>query len=320
MDLAISPYHLTTREPAAMAAMLLGARVFTILPVPADGVSKPSVRRAMHDCPRYARLLESWRWSGPLWRGGVVRSTLEGKDAMGEARAADAGIAREPQWQPLRRFQHDGLFGAGQAALDLVCADLLKGGPDPGICVPLVAGLDRFAAAHGLMAVRSGGEQVRSGRPPSLAQRAEALMGTPVFSAAVPVLTAAGGEVLARAREMLEPDLHPLREAMSLTLREADAKTIQARVRAAAGRYHEAFEAARRELVGRDDEAGQRVTAGLVRIEARRWPIDAALRSTLAALNTARATGRMGDRSSAGPAPAPDLLLRALVVTPMAVA
>ena len=39
MLIAVSPYHMTTREPAAMAALLLASRVVTILPTPEVGMS-----------------------------------------------------------------------------------------------------------------------------------------------------------------------------------------------------------------------------------------------------------------------------------------
>jgi hypothetical protein len=36
-----------------------------------------------------------------------------------------------------------------------VAADLLKGGPDPAITVPLAAGIDQFAMRHGAAVARS---------------------------------------------------------------------------------------------------------------------------------------------------------------------
>lgn len=77
MDLALSPYDLTLLDPAALAACLLGERVATFLPVPAAGLDREQVATALATSPRYARLLESWRWSVPLWREGVISSLLK---------------------------------------------------------------------------------------------------------------------------------------------------------------------------------------------------------------------------------------------------
>jgi hypothetical protein len=98
---------------------------------------------------------------------------------------------------------------------------------------------------------------------------------------------------------------------MMLTLTDADAPTIQARVRTAARALTDAFAAVRTELVDKDDEWGRRVTAGTVRIDARKLPRDAALRAGLAAINTARRT----PSTTAPASSAHDL--SALLVTPM---
>lgn len=313
MILTVSPYHLTTREPAAMAALLLADRVVTFLPVPQGDITKAAVRRALHTCPRYLRLLESWRWSAALWSSGIINSTLNGHDALASVRDADTRVASHDAWAPLRRFRHTDLFAAEQQHLEALSADMLKGGPDPGVCMPVAAGLDEFAAEHQLIAVRAAGTPagLRGSAGPSLAQRAEALLGQHIFSVAIPTLLSAGGKAILRAREMLEPELHPLREAMTLTLTESDAATIQARVRTAARALTDAFAAVRAELEGKDDEWGRRVTAGTVRIDARKLPRDAALRASLAAINTAR-------RAPSSIAPASAALdLSALLVSPM---
>lgn len=323
MHAAISPYHLTSREPAALAALLLAERVLTVLPTGPGSVTKASVRAWLRDAPRYVRLLESWRWSGALWRAGVIRSTLDGLDAADLADDARAAIAREDAWSPLRAFEHRDLHEP-EDRLDAWCADLLKGGPDPGWCVPVVAGLDRFARAHGLVGVRSGGRGARAVTPPSLTQRAESLLGRACFSVGVPVLLAAGGEVILRAREVLEPELVPLREAMAQALGSdpgPEAREGQARVRTAAARLGAAFDAVKREWVDRDDEQGVRVEAGLVRIEARRLPADAALRASVAALRAAEAARARAARGGAPsielPPPAEPAALPVLTITPM---
>lgn len=289
MNLALSPYHLTTREAPAMVAALLGDRVVTLLPTPFDGVGKEEVRSALRRCPRYGRLLESWRWAAALWREGVVVSTFRGEDAAGDMRAACRDIVEERRWEGFRRFLHGDLFLHEEEHLELFCADLLKGGPDPGISVPLTAGLDRFAARHGLLVVRAGARAAAErGGGGSLAQRAEDLLGRTLFSMAVPMVLAAGGQVVLQTREYLAEELARLRASIRGAV---DGTEGQAGVREAARSYAAAFAASQGDLVGFDDEFGHRVTGGLVRVECRRMPAESALVSTVVALRSARAAG-----------------------------
>src|SRR5207247_1520639 len=99
------------------------------------------------------------------WREGVI-SSLEGdQDAMADVRAACLRLAEDPGLERVRSFLHerffDGQAGAGGGgpglsarSLDLLCGDVLKGGPDPGVSVPIAAGLDRLSARHHLVSVR----------------------------------------------------------------------------------------------------------------------------------------------------------------------
>lgn len=87
LHLVLSPYLLTSRDPAALAAMLLGDHVTTILPVPAGSLDRGSVRAAMRRSPQFARLLESWRWIAPTFEAGVAGSTSRGRDPIDDAAA-----------------------------------------------------------------------------------------------------------------------------------------------------------------------------------------------------------------------------------------
>jgi hypothetical protein len=60
MLIVASPYHLTTREPAAMAALLLARQVVTLLPTPLEGAGSSREAMAAARCvPTYRALVES---------------------------------------------------------------------------------------------------------------------------------------------------------------------------------------------------------------------------------------------------------------------
>jgi hypothetical protein len=62
MLVAVSPYHLTTREPAAIAALLLADRVVTLLP----GPDRRGAELAAERLPHYLDFVLTWEWSVPL--------------------------------------------------------------------------------------------------------------------------------------------------------------------------------------------------------------------------------------------------------------
>ncbi len=325
MNAVISPYHLTTREPAAMAALLLCERVVTYLPTPASGVSRESIMLAMRRSPRFERMLESWRWSVPLWREGIIDSVESGEDAIEDVRGACERIGTDGSLANVAAFMHERFFdrpatdagfgatgdqatapvspnpGCGLAPqpLDALCADVLKGGPDPGVSVPIAAGLDRLAARKGLISVRSGGTAVRgSGVNPSLAQRAEARLAPPLATLAVPVLVQASAETILRARDEMAAELARMRA----TLKEAAAENRSAGVRDASRAFGIAFEAFARNVDGRDDRSGRQVKSEYVRLTLARLPGDAALAAAGAAARTIRGTGpRSGPMSTGKP-------------------
>ena len=195
MLVALSPYHLTTREPVAMAALLLAERVVTLLPRPDRG--RDEAERTAERVPRYLDLMLSWRWSQALWEAGVICSSLDGNEASGDVREAHAQIVAEDRFSRLRGLMRPELLETEERYLDAVAADLLKGGPDPAITVPLAAGIDRFAMRHGAAVARS--------TPSSIAQKAEAVLGHRVFAFVIPTLLQASAERMLEAREELEP-------------------------------------------------------------------------------------------------------------------
>lgn len=299
LDLAVSPYHLSTREAPAMAALVLADRVVTLLPVPEEGVSRAAVRAALDRSPRYLRLLESWRWSGALWRAGVVSSEYGGDRACDELERVFEAIVGEPANAALRPLVRpkDRRTGAGaDEYLDALSHDVVRGGPDPGLNIPVTAALDRFSAERGVCVVR--------GATASLAQRAEGRLGRRVFSIGLPMLLRGDGEAVASVREACARSLADLRSAIGAALRPVLDRTPPAGVdtprdpaaelAAAARRFTGDFAEWASLFAGHDDAHAQRIVVGYVNVSGVVLPEDAVLRS-----------GRMAlQRAGSKPAPA----------------
>ncbi len=315
MLVAVSPYHLTTREPPAMAALLLAERVVTMIPSPSAGAGHAALHRAVERSPQYLRFMQSWEWSLPLWRAGVISSVLDGHDPCEEVFEACARIDSDPALAGLRPLMRPELFESDERYLAELSRDVLRAGPDPCFSVPVAAGLDRFAARFGAMVARS--------EPVSIAQRAEATLARPLFAVAVPVLLQAGGDLILRARAALDTPLEALRRAIAMSagvpssehwsevaVASAPGRTagssgsasvaLASPLRAAAAQYTEAFERALPGLAAPRDEA--RAVGGLVALEAAVLPETAVLRASLAAVRAMRSHGRAEE-----PAIGPDL-------------
>jgi hypothetical protein len=282
MLIAVSPYHITTREPAAAAALLLGRGVVTLLPAPFEGTGRDQVEDLAARVPRYLEFMKSWRWTMPLWEAGVVRAGLHGEDAAADVRAVCESIDADERFSRLRLLMRPELWDSEEGYLDAVARDLLKGGPDPGITVPVAAGLDRFATRHGLAVARS--------TPTSVVQRAEAKLGRRLFAVAAPVLLQAEGERLLEAREILEPELEDLRLAIE-GLAGLDPLTAngelhegQAQLMAASRAYAVAFEEHREMLTQPDDADDLHVMTGMVSLTGMMLPSDAVLTSSMTAM------------------------------------
>jgi hypothetical protein len=304
LTIALSPYHLATRELPAMAALILGDHVVTLVPQPAAGASREHVRAAVKNSPRYLRLMESWRWSTPLWNSGVITSGMADEEACDELPGVYESIASEESLAGLRVLTRGARERAAENAdksLDFVAGDLLRGGPDPGINIPIAAALDRFASRHGLCVARSGAV--------SIAQRAEARLGTKLFSVAIPVLERAGGGRVQLLRNDLESELGALRGAIRAILdvsrREPAATPTRAglvdKVAHAAERYSAAFRRWAVEGARGDDENAERVTSGYVSITGMLMPADAVLRASRVAIES---LGGPGHRTSPATPPA----------------
>jgi len=282
MIVAVSPYHLTTREPPAMAALLLAERILTMLPAPLTGGGAAAALEAASKSPKYRKFVESWHWLMPLWAAGVLTSRFEGEDIGDDVRRACERIDRDGSLARLRPFMRPGLFDDERVYLDAVAGDVLKGGPDPGICVPVSAGLDRFAARHDLIAMRA--------HPVSVAQQAEARMGVRLFAIGVPVIMQASGGRMLEARERLSGSLSALRSAMVAIVRASGAREDRSHTAAelksdleeAARGYSEEFERHREALLARE-EGEPRVIDATVTLMGVRLPVDSVLRSSVTA-------------------------------------
>lgn len=212
MDVVVSPYHLTSRAPAAMVSLLLAERAVTLMPAPLRTSNARDLADAAAALPRYRKLVESWQWSEALWQAGAIVPVVGEFDPYDDVRMVwEDLLSPGGGWSELAPLMRAGLFDDEAHYLDAVAGDVLKGGADPGICVPLIAGLDRFAVRHGLLAARSA--------PSSVAEKAEAAMGRRLFAFSIPVLRQSSGEVLGDVREDAAELLGELRGA----IREASA-------------------------------------------------------------------------------------------------
>lgn len=289
MRAVVSPYHLTTREPPAMAALLLASSVVTLLPAPAGGAAAAQAE-AEHS-PVYMDFVKSWRWSEALWRAGVVAGTENG-DGAGGGPGADVAeawrmIQEDPACAGARALMRRDLYDNEAEYLRAMALDVLRAGPDPAVSAPVALGLDRYAARHGRMVMRPD--------PTSVVQRAEASLAGRAMTIAVPVLLEADGESILRARAALAPQLDRLRASIDLALEalegDGDLEAARARLRTAAGDYQEAFEAQLADVAAEVPEDEPRLVAGLVSLTLASFPADVALRATAAA------TSRLGGRS-----------------------
>ncbi len=294
MHLALSPYFLTTREPPAMAALLLADAVVTMMPTPGSH-DRRAVADAVSIAPRYLDLLESWRWSVALWNAGVVTPLWRGCDAADDIREQFNRIADDDALADLRPFMHYGLFESEQTYLDMVARDVLRGGPDPGISVPVAAGMDAFAGRHGLMVARSA--------PSSLAQKVESGLAKNLVAIAVPVLTQASAEAILEARDILEPELADLRASLV----EASAGAAPADLAPAAAAYSDRFNEVFDHVATIAGEEDIRVMRGVATLTLQRLPSDAVLRSSLLAARSVQAgpTRRAERRTTSAPAQTP---------------
>lgn len=307
MNIAVSPYHMTTRELPAMAALLLAARVVTFMPgvFKGDEVGgRDSVGAAARGSARYVKLVESWGWSMPLWQDGVIESSFAGDDASGDVRAVWDRLATDDRYSALRPFIRLGFGEDREEFIEAVAKDVLKGGPDPSISVPLLAGLDRFSSRHGLVVARA--------EPSSVAQKAEAAFADPVVRVVLPLILQGSSEAVMFAREELAEELEEFRTALqtvgSLALEvprveTAAMATATASMMRAALAFERAFSQTLPLMEARQDRDEVKLKAGPVSISLVRLPADAVLRSSCNAARTVLSPGKARRPASRGAGP-----------------
>jgi hypothetical protein len=288
MVIAVSPYHLTTREVPAMAALLLGRRVVTMLPVPVDesgGLAGFSAMQTAARIPTYRRFVESWSWTTPLWKREILTFAHAAQNCADDMWAAAQHIEDEPACAALRHFLKHHDYPDPAAYLSAIAADLLKGGPDPGISLPVVVGLDRFATRHALAVARS--------RPTSLAQQAESRMGEAVTTIALPILLQATAERVLHFREVLGTELDALRTAMERIAEPesepesgaAPSRADAIALEAAAHALSDATQSSHEELMMGAADDDVRAIEGVATITLTRLPWDAAITSSIRAMD-----------------------------------
>lgn len=266
-----------------MAALLLADRAVTFMPAPRG--TREEVEQAAAESPEFVRFMETWAWSMPLWERGVLASALDdGDDAMGDLLTAWRMMSDDERFAALRPLWRAGLFETQGEFLAAMSRDLLRGGPDPGVSLPLAAGVDRFAARRRLVVLRSAAT--------SVAQKAEQHLGRRVFAVAMPILLQASAERLLMVRELLADELEEwsgavgdVAEAVARDEDVRDDPGLVERVEHAARGLAHAFECERDAITagGRDEvHVIDRMTA----LTAVRLPVDAVLRSGVSAMRS----------------------------------
>ncbi|GDX98993.1 hypothetical protein LBMAG48_13970 [Phycisphaerae bacterium] len=292
IDLALSPYHLTSREPAAMLSLALARRVVTMIPTPTDdagGLAGFSATQIAKAIPSYRKFVESWAWSTRLWDDNVLLASHRGQTAVDDMWAVTEHIEHEAKLLALRPFLKHDTFADPASYLHAVAADLLKGGPDPGISLPVVAGLDRFATRMNLLVARS--------RPQSLAQQAELKLAESLCSFAMPVFVQASADRLLHYRAELSRELAALREVLASIAkgatdpRNSDGPLVSrddfADMHDASAQLQEQYAAGIENLRDDSDNDDVRLIEGFVTISVVRLPWDAALTSSVNAFAAA---------------------------------
>lgn len=278
-----------------MAALLFAARAITFMPSPRG--SREEIEQAAAESPEFVRFMETWAWSMPLWNEGLLGSALDdGDDALGDLHTAWSQLANDERYAALRPLARTGLFESQGEFLDAISRDLLRGGPDPGISLPLAAGIDRFAARRGLVVMRSA--------PQSVAQKAELKLGRRVFAFAAPMLAQASAERMLAARGILHDELDELSLAIGEVAELAaaggepeDERDAVARVELAARAYADAFARAA-DFIASGDRDELHVIERMATFTAVSLPVDAVLRSGVSAMRSLTNTGRGASRGA----------------------
>jgi hypothetical protein len=212
MRLALSPYEIGGCSVAAATAVVLaggGGGVLTLKPSPFEAESAAGVREIVATAPSFARLLESWRWTGPLWREGVLEAALEGRALAGALGRMVARMRADVDVKGLSALVHEAAIGDESGFLEAISRDVLRGGADPSVCLPIIALMEEVAAARGaaLVCGESSGMLWR-------AKGGDESVGTASF----PVAVGMDGESLLGFRERLAREHETLGDVLGARL------------------------------------------------------------------------------------------------------
>lgn len=211
MRLLLSPYEIDASSLAAAAAVLLGddeGGVLTVQPSPFEGATADAARVLAMRAPSFGRLLETWRWTGPLWRGGLLRAAGTGRALAEMVLQSRAEMIADPMLASARGVLLTDAIDDEAAFIEALSRDLIRGGSDPAISLPLVAVAERLAADSEASLV--------CGDAAGLIWKARVGSGV-AFSFAMPVPAGASGREILAWRESLASPLAALR----VSLREA---------------------------------------------------------------------------------------------------
>ncbi|MEM1422445.1 MAG: hypothetical protein AAGH64_00420 [Planctomycetota bacterium] len=319
-DGIVSPYEFHARSVGVYAALTLARRVVTAMPT--DGAGDTSALRP-DDVPRTIAAAEAWSWSGPLWREGVLTPAFDGAGPLDDVGDVCDEIGAVDAWAPIRPMIAPRLFDDTRAQLEAVSRDLILGGVNPGVSIPVSCGVARFAARTGALMFRSPAS--------STVTKLEARSTSIGARCAVPVLDGVDARTLLAMRETLAATLGPLRDAMDetvATLRSAgvtedDLRGVERGVlMPAAEAYAREFEAHRRVLCERADDEGCRYRVRSLTLGFGSADPDGVLRASVLAAQSMRgrpATPRAGVAPTTPTTPTNAIGSRALAVCAVSV-
>jgi hypothetical protein len=289
VDVAVNPYDLTGPSASALVSTFLADTCVTLLPGVGSSDGAGPLEQALAASPRFARVAAAWNWSHPLWRNGVM--TGAPVDLAEAAAAIARRVDAEPAFDALGGYLQQALLDDGPQRLDLLCRDILEGGADPGVRIPVLAAVESYAANAGLLHVRA--------PLASKAGRIESRSGRTLARFTIPCFVQGDGAGMLVARDVLRGSLDGVRSAIDESLAMMDAGATQEELQAFCG---DALEPASRDLDEHfRDQVEEirgahhvRARAGQISIKLDQLPPDCALTAAT------RAAGGSGGTGSAG--------------------
>lgn len=310
MRAAVSPYEVGPAGLGVAAALQVAEGCVTAIPAAMAEVRAVGLARAVEESPETARLVESWAWAGPLWSRGVLGavwdepSEAEGGGSLeSDVTALTGEIARRSDLPGLARVvggRRAVETGGGPitavAPAGVLARDVLLGGADPGVTVPMAAGLERFAARWGLV-------RWLADDPASVAGKLERRLTRRLASVTLPIVVDGDAGLILEVREACAEGFGAVRaglaEAAAMDAAGASAVDLSAFGREAldpaSSAAEESFRAEEASL--NDRAAGGR--AAMVRLELAACEPDSALRAAEAAARRMGAGPGAGTRAGA---------------------